>query len=57
MGIGIFVVVLVTLQIFLLTVGLEALLAYEPDQAWTAAVLSSILGAGSIALYVFFRRR
>ncbi|MDK1011556.1 MAG: hypothetical protein QGM48_10920 [Actinomycetota bacterium] len=56
MGIGIFVIVLVTLQIFLLTIGLETLLAYEPGQAWAAAALSTVLGAGSIGLCVFFRR-
>jgi hypothetical protein len=56
-GIGVFVLVLVTLQVFLLTVGTEALLAFEPGQAWTAAILSAILAAASISLYVFFRRR
>jgi hypothetical protein len=56
-GIGVFVLVLVTMQVFLLTVGTEALLAFEPGQAWTAAVLSVILAAASISLYVFFRRR
>jgi hypothetical protein len=56
-GIGVFVLVLVTLQVFLLTVGTEALLAYEPGQAWTAAILSVVLAASSISLYMFFRRR
>jgi hypothetical protein len=56
-GIGVFVLVLVTMQVFLLTVGTEALLAFEPGQAWTAAILSAILAAASISLYVFFRRR
>ncbi len=57
MGIGIFVLVFVALQVFLLTVGLEALLTYEPAQAWTAAALSTVLAAGSIGLNVFFRQR
>lgn len=56
-GIGVFVLVLVALQVFLLTVGAEALLAYDQGQARTAAVLSAILAAASISLYVFFRRR
>ena len=56
-GIGVFVLVLVALQVFLLTVGTEALLAYEPGQAWTAAILSAVLATSSISLYLFFRRR
>jgi hypothetical protein len=56
-GIGVFVLVLVTLQVFLLTVGTEALLAFEPVQAWTAAILSAVLATSSISLYVFYRRR
>jgi hypothetical protein len=56
-GIGVFVLVLVSLQVFLLTIGTEALLAFDPRQAWTAAVLSSILAASSMSLYIFFRRR
>lgn len=57
MGVGIFIVVLVALQVFLLTVGIEALLEFESAQAWAAAGLSAVLAMGSIGLYVFFRRR
>lgn len=56
-GIGIFVLVLVALQVFLLTVGTEALLAYDTNLAWTSAVLSVVLAVSAITLYTFFRRR
>ena len=57
MGIGLFVAVLVALQVFLLTVGIEALLEFDSAQAWAAAGLSVVLAMGSIGLYVFFRQR
>ncbi len=57
MGIGIFVAVLVALQVFLLTVGIEALLDFDSAQAWAAAGLSAVLAIGSIGLYTLFRRR
>jgi hypothetical protein len=50
-AIGVFVVVLLSLQIFLLTVGLDALLADEDGLAWTTAGLSALLAAGSVAFY------
>ncbi len=56
-GLGIFVLVMVVQQVFLLAVGLEALLAGDTAQAWTTAALSLGLGAASIAFYLFYRRR
>ena len=56
-GIGVFVLVIVVLQVYLLAVGLEGLLANEPGQAWSAAALSAVLAAASIGFYVFYRRR
>lgn len=56
MGTGIFVAVLVALQIFLLTVGVEGLLTYDPGLSWATAVLSTVLAAGSIGLFLLFRR-
>ena len=48
-ALGVFVVVLLSLQVFLLTVGLDALLADDDGLAWVTAVLSVVLGAGSAA--------
>ena len=50
-AVGIFVGVLLSLQIFLLTVGLDALHAGDAPLAWTSAVCSVALGAGSAAFY------
>jgi hypothetical protein len=54
-GIGIFVGVLLALQIFLLSVGLDALLAHDPALAWTSAALSVVLAAGSAGFYRYVR--
>ncbi len=54
-AIGTFVVVLLALQIFLLTVGLDALHAHDSGLAWTSAALSVVLAAGSAAFYRYLR--
>lgn len=54
-AVGVFVVVLLSLQIFLLTVGLDALLADEDGLAWVSAGFSVLLGAGSAAFYRYLR--
>jgi hypothetical protein len=54
-AIGIFVGVLLSLQIFLLTVGLDALHARDTGLAWTSAALSVVLAAGSAAFYRYLR--
>ena len=54
-AVGVFVVVLLSLQVFLLTVGLDALLADEDGLAWVTAGLSVLLGAGSAAFYRYLR--
>ena len=54
-AIGIFVGVLLALQIFLLTVGLDALHAHDGRLAWTSAGLSVVLAAGSAAFYRYLR--
>ena len=54
-AIGIFVGVLLAIQIFLLTVGLDALHAHDGPLAWTAAGLSVLLAAGSAAFYRYLR--
>jgi hypothetical protein len=50
-AIGVFVVVLLSLQVFLLTVGLDGLLADDDGLAWVTAGFSVVLAAGSAAFY------
>jgi hypothetical protein len=52
---GVFVVVLLSLQIFLLTVGLDALLADDDALAWITGGLSVLLALGSAAFYRYLR--
>ncbi len=54
-GIGVFVVVLLSLQVFLLTVGVDALLADDDGLAWVTAGLSVLLAAGAAAFYRYLR--
>ncbi|MDZ7676118.1 MAG: hypothetical protein U5K30_13750 [Acidimicrobiales bacterium] len=48
-------VVLLALQIFLLTVGLDALLADDDGLAWITAGFSVLLAAGSMAFHRYLR--
>lgn len=54
-ALGAFVVVLLSLQIFLLTVGTDALLAGDSGLAWVTAGLSVLLAAGSAMFYRVLR--
>jgi hypothetical protein len=54
-AVGVFVVVLLSLQVFLLTVGLDALLADDDGLAWITALLSVLLAAGSAAFYRYLK--
>ena len=54
-ALGAFVLVLLSLQMFLLTVGLDALLADDAGLAWITAGFSVLLAAGSVAFYRFLR--
>lgn len=54
-ALGVFVLVLLALQMFLLTVGLDALLADEDGLAWITAGFSVLLAAGSVAFYRYLR--
>ena len=54
-ALGVFVVVLLSLQVFLLTVGLDALLADDDGLAWVTAGCSVVLAAGSAAFYRYLR--
>jgi hypothetical protein len=55
-ALGVFVGVLLSLQIFLLTVGLDALHARDSGLAWTSAGISVLLAAGSAGFYRLLRR-
>lgn len=54
-ALGVFVVVLLSLQMFLLTVGVDALLADEDRLAWITAGFSVLLAGGSAAFYRYLR--
>ena len=54
-AIGVFVGVLLSLQVFLLTVGLDALHAADARLAWTSAAFSVLLAAGSAAFHRYLR--
>ena len=54
-AVGLFVVVLLSLQMFLLTVGLDAFLADDDALAWTCAAFSVLLAGGSFAFYRYLR--
>jgi hypothetical protein len=54
-AVGIFVVVLLSLQVFLLTVGTDALLADDDGLAWVTALFSVVLAAGCAAFYRYLR--
>lgn len=56
LGIGIFVLLVVSLQIFLLMVGLEAWLTYNSRVAWGAAGASVVLASFLAVLYRFLSR-
>lgn len=52
----VYVILLLSLQLFLLTVTAEAFLAGEPGLAWAAAAISAVLALGTVAFYLYFRR-
>lgn len=54
-AVGVFVVVLLSLQVFLLTVGVDALLADDDALAWVTGGFSVLLAAGAAAFYRYVR--
>lgn len=54
-ALGVFVIVLLSLQMFLLTVGVDALLSEQDRLAWITAGFSVLLAAGSAAFYRYLR--
>jgi hypothetical protein len=55
-SLAVFVGVLLALQIFLLTVGLDALHAHDAELAWTSAGFSVLLALGSAGFHRLLRR-
>lgn len=55
LAVGVFVLVLFSLQLFLLVVGLEALLTYDRPLAWVTAATSTVLALVSALLYRHLR--
>jgi hypothetical protein len=53
--VGVYVIVLLSLQVFLLSVGVDALLAGKPSMAWSTAALSVLLAVGAAAFYRYLR--
>lgn len=54
-ALGAFVVVLLSLQVFLLTVAVDAFHAGDDGLAWVTAALSVVLAGGSAAFYRYLR--
>lgn len=54
-AVTIYLIVLISLQIFLMTVALDGMLAREPGLAWVSAGLSAILFAGSLLFFRWLR--
>jgi hypothetical protein len=54
-AVGVFVIVLLSLQVFLLTVGVDALLADDDGLAWVTALFSVLLAAGAAGFYRYLR--
>jgi hypothetical protein len=54
-AVAVYIIVLLALQMFLLTVALDALQAVDPTTAWTTAIMSVALGIGSLLFYRYIR--
>ena len=52
----VYVVLLLSLQLFLLAVAVEAFLGNEPSLAWSATAVSVALAATSVLFYRYLRR-
>ena len=55
-AVAVYLIVLIGLQIFLLTIALDGLLGHEPRLAWVSAGLSVLLAGGSALFYRYVRR-
>lgn len=55
-AVAVYLIVLIGLQVFLLTVALDGLLGYEPELAWVSAAFSVVLAIGSLLFYRTLKR-
>ncbi|HJQ75770.1 MAG TPA: DUF6755 family protein [Acidimicrobiia bacterium] len=53
----VYVILLLSLQLFLLAVAAEGFLAGEIGLAWAATVISAVLAGTAVLFYVFLPRR
>jgi hypothetical protein len=53
----VFVVLLLSLQLFLLAVAAEGFLAGEPALAWSATIISAVLALIAVLFYRFLPKR
>ena len=56
LAVMVYVLLFLSLQLFLLAVTAEAFLAAEPGLAWSATAISAVLAAGTVIFYLYFRR-
>ncbi len=47
-ALGVYVILLISLQIFLISVAVDALQSNDPTLAWTCAAVSALLAGGSV---------
>ena len=52
----VYVILLFSLQVFLLAVAVEAFLDHDPGLAWSATAISILLASGSLLFYRSLRR-
>ncbi|MGH8916197.1 MAG: DUF6755 family protein [Acidimicrobiia bacterium] len=52
----VYIILLVSLQVFLLAVAVEGLLDHEAGLAWSATAVSVVLALGSMLFYRYLRR-
>lgn len=53
----VYVLLLLSLQIFLLTVAVEGFMADDPGLAWSATAISAVLAISAALFYRFLRHR
>jgi hypothetical protein len=53
----VYVILILSLQLFLLAVAAEGFLAGEPGLAWSATAISAVLAVSSVLFYRFLPRR
>ena len=52
----VYVILIFSLQIFLLVVAVEGFLEHDPALAWSATAISVLLAAGSLLFYRYLQR-